>query len=168
MPAKGRVSIDPQLQFDQYITAQCVMSAANTFTQITIPTNVTPDDEFIINVKEIQVLVNGSVPITAFQAWAGLCLTRATKAALPDLMDPDVIARYQLTCLGGGTFSAGAAAVVESPINMAYSGRQIIAAPNVFMQMNSSGLQNALNCTIRMYYDTVPMKKQDILEILYG
>lgn len=168
MASKTRVSVDNQIAFDQFLSAAAVQSAANTFTQVTIPTLVNPDDERILQIKEIQVLINGSVPINAFQAWIGLSLTRESKAALPDLTDNSLIARYQFTSLGGGSFAAGAAGVVESPINMAYSGKQIIAAPNVYLQINSSGLVNALNTSLRIYYESIKMSKADILEILYG
>lgn len=168
MATKTRVTVDQQVQFDQYISAACVMSAANTFTQITIPTGVSPDSEFILSVKEIQFAVEGSVPITAYQNWIGLTLTRNSKAALPNLTDADIIAVYRFTSLGAGTFAAASTGIIESPVNMAYSGKQIIAGPNVYLQMNTSGLTNALNGSIRIYYDTINMKKSDILEILYG
>jgi len=51
---------------------------------------------------------------------------------------------------------------------MVFAGKQIIAAPNVFVGMTTAGFTSALTMTGRIYYETLQMKKQDILEILYG
>lgn len=168
MATKARVSVDPQVAFDQYIAFSGAMSAANVFTQITIPTNIDPNNEFVIVVKEVQVSLDSQYVITAFQTIMDFSLTRASKSAVVTLLDPDVIAKWKLSTFGGGAFTAGLSAAVENPVNMVYSGRQIIAGPNVYMGVSTTNLAGALTFSGRIYYETQTMKKADILEILYG
>lgn len=168
MPSKQRVSIDQQNKYDQWLNFSLTLSAANTFTQTTINTNVTPDNEFILVVKEIQFSLDVGFAITQATFQNHLSITRNSKAAMPSLADNDLIAFYKSTGYGAGVPANASAGIIEQPINMVFSGKQIIAQPQLYIQGNSVGISAPQAIVGRIYYETERMSKSDILEILYG
>lgn len=168
MPSKQRVSIDQQNKYDQWINFNLTLSAANVFTQATIATNVTPDNEFILVVKEIQLSIDVGFALSQTTFQQHISFARNSKVAMPSLADNDLIAFYKNVGIGAGTLTNAGIGFIEQPINMVYSGKQIIAQPNIYLQGNSVGLSQPLSVTGRIYYETEKMSKSQILEILYG
>lgn len=168
MAAKSRVSIDDNISFTQYVSFSGVQSAANAFLQLAVNTNVAPNTEFILDVKEIVINLDSVSGSNSNAPSLFYSVTRATKAAIPNMTDPDLIARGSLLGVGGGAFTAISNGIVETPFNVPFTGKQIIATPQVFIQFQSAGFAAAMNISGRVYYDQLNMSKDRILEILYG
>jgi hypothetical protein len=168
MSAKSRVSIDDNVSFTQYLSFTGVQSAANAFLQVVVPTNVVPNSEFILDIKEIVVSIDAVPGSNSFAPQFAFSLTRASKAAIPNMTDPDIIAKGALLGVGGGAFTAGTNGIVEIPFNVPFTGKQIIATPNVYFQFLANGFAAAATISGRIYYDQLNMSKDRILEILYG
>lgn len=168
MAVKSRVSVDESLEFDQYLSFNGTQSAANSFLQITIPTKVSPNNGYILVVKEVIASVDTGSAINSFSTSLFYSLTRATKVAIPIFTDPDIIAKGSILGLGGGTFAAGTAGQVEQPINVPFVGKQIIASENVYFQFQTNGNAAVVAISGRIYYEQLNLPKDRILEILYG
>jgi hypothetical protein len=168
MASKTRVSVDEGIEFSQYVSFAGTQSGANAFLQLTIPTNITPNGGVIWDIDEIVVMLDTVSGISTAAPIVDFCMTRATKAAMPSLNDKDVIARSKIASFGVGAPTVAGVGVVEMPINLAYSGKQIIAATDVYLQMTTSGFSGAMSISGRIYFSTIAMAKDRILEVLYG
>lgn len=168
MAGKQRVSVDKQENFAQYIAFSGVQSAANAFLAITIPTNVTPSGGYVLELEEVQFNIDVGSSANSFSMDIQAALSRQTKAAMPALTDLDLLARSTYFGLGGGTFTAGAVSALEMPVVLQLTGKQIIAAPNVYFLFDTGGFGTAMTISGRIYYKQVNMTKDRILEVLYG
>jgi len=168
MSSKTRVSVDSQVNFSQFLPFSGVQGAANAFIQVTIPTNVTPEGGYILELEEVVVSLDGISAVNTFAPTIDYTLTRASKAAIPVLTDLDIIAKGKVASLGAGALAAGSTGLFESPINLQFTGRQIIASTSVYFQFTSASFVTAMSFSGRIYYKQVPMAKDRILEVLYG
>jgi hypothetical protein len=168
MAAKSRVTVDDQKSFSQFISFSGVQSAANAFLQVSIPTNVTPQQEQVLVLSEVVVAVDTVISVNQFNYKIDYSLTRATKLAVPTFADTDVLAKGSLVAAGGGAFTAGFVGQFEQPLNMPWVGKEIVASPSVFLQFQTTNMVGVLSISGRIYFDVVSMPKDQILEVLYG
>lgn len=168
MATKTRVSIDEGVNFSQFIAFNGVQSAADAFVQVEISTGVSPNNGFILDVEEVVISLDVVNQPGFSYASMDYCLTRASKVAIPALTDLDVIAKGKIFSFGAGTMVNSSAGMLESPINMTFTGKQIIASPSVYFQFDTNGFAAVNSFSGRIYYKQVPMAKDRILEVLYG
>lgn len=168
MGTKSRVSVDDQKNFSQFLSFSGVQSAANAFLQIAIATNVTPQQEQVLILQEVQIYIDVLTASNNFTPAFEYTLTRASKASLPSMTDVDLLGKGGFLGLGGGVFSAGNTGMIENPFNMPWVGKEIVATPNIYMQFKTAGLSAACSVSGRVYFDIQSMPKDRILEVLYG
>jgi hypothetical protein len=168
MASKTRVSIDEGVNFSQFIPFKLVQAAANTFIQLAIPTNVSPANGFVLELEEVVVNLDTVTGIATFAARMDYVLSRASKTAIPDMTDLDIIAKGRVVSLGAGAVVAGSIGLLESPVNMQFTGRQIIAAQTVYLGLETANFTGIVGISGRIYYRQLAMPKDRILEILYG
>lgn len=166
MATKTKVSVDEGIDFAQYLDFSGVQSVADAFLQISVPTGVSPVNGFILNVLEIVFSIDVLQPPTGANPSLDVTVTRATKAAIPTFSDPDLIAKSRIAAVAGGALTA--VGLLEMPFNVAFTGKQIVAAEDIFVQFDTAGFGAAHSVSGRIYYETVAMSKERILEILYG
>jgi hypothetical protein len=168
MATKTRVSVDDSINYTEFLSFTGVQSAANAFLQIPIATPVSPSDGFILDVQVVDFNLDSINAISTFSPTIDFSLTRASKAAIPNLTDLDVIAKGKIISLGAGAAATGSAGLVENPVNRSFTGKQVIAATTVYFQFQTTGFAGANTISGRIYYKQIPMSKDRILEILYG
>jgi len=168
MSSKTRVSVDDQVNFSQFIAFSGVQGSADAFVQVTVPTAVAPENGFVLELEEVIISLDVVSGINSYAPNIDYCLTRASKAAIPVMTDNDIIAKGRIVSFGVNTATAASVGLVESPINLQFTGRQIIAAQSVYFQFDSTGFAGATSFSGRIYYRQLAMPKDRILEVLYG
>jgi len=166
MAAIQKSTVNDTSKFVQYLTFDEIQSAQNTFLEIEIPTGVQPANEFILVLEDLMAEVSVGQMLSTGTARITLSLTRQSKTAEVPLTDVDLLAKYEwANVMEAGV---GGSASLEQPIEVAWVGKQIAASPSLFLQFSTTNMAGALRVQGRLSYTTQTMKKEQILEILYG
>lgn len=155
--------------FQQYLNFTATQGGVSAFVQTSISTGLTPDLGIIAVIDSIIFEVTTAIGIAVVGTSPDfeVTVTRATKAAIPDLSDADLLAKYKYK-MGNLAATGLPLAVMEGPVALVIPGKQIIVGPTVFVQLDTTGFTVVQTIVGRVNYHTEKMSKQSILEILYG
>jgi hypothetical protein len=159
MAAKS--SIDLSRRFNMSV----IMSAANTFTQATVPTGLSTNDTLAMMVKHVDwewIFAGADMPGLAADGYVIGQLTDASKTSIARIIDDDVIWRntVMFPFTTSGAYSWSPSGQQECPDGC------MIVSPNIYIAALTSGLASAATLDLRIEYELVKLSEVDYLRML--
>lgn len=141
-----------------------LQGGADAFAEIIEPTSISPSAMLAWLIRRVEVMIPNSVAIEAIAAdfsiaWA---LSRQSSAALADLSDPSTIMAdgFGICTITSGLANFDRLHVWTPPDGV------LVATPNLYATIDSTGTSLTLDIDMRVYYEEVKISEVELLRML--
>lgn len=150
----------------KYLSFNCTQGGADAFKETAIATELDPANGYAFQIIGIDFAFTTACNWSTIAATSeiSIALSRDTKAAVPELSDPDCMLKIQRAFMFAGAAFCGE--LGEGAWHFTPSEGIYIVEPTIYAELDSTATAKTLVLNGRIYYEEVKLTEVEILRLL--